>query len=52
MKSNRDIDWGKHYDIYEIEFRDMYRNQAKPQNDSFWVMLKTFLLKKDFPTNR
>jgi hypothetical protein len=38
--SNSDVDWAKHYDYYEVEYRDIYRINAKPQNDSHFVMLK------------
>ncbi|KAF5042798.1 Methyltransferase domain protein [anaerobic digester metagenome] len=38
--SNSDVDWAKHYDFYEVELREMYRNDSKPQNDSHFEMLK------------
>lgn len=38
--SNKDVDWAKHYDLYEVEFRDYYRTVSKPQNDSHFEMLK------------
>jgi tRNA G46 methylase TrmB len=38
--SNRDINWAKHYDYYEIELREMYRGLSKPQNDSHYEMVK------------
>ena len=41
IKSNSDINWGKCYDFYEIEFRDNYRTISKPQNNSHFEMLKT-----------
>jgi cyclopropane fatty-acyl-phospholipid synthase-like methyltransferase len=37
--SNSDVDWAKHYDLFEIEMRNMYRTVAKPQNDSHFQML-------------
>jgi cyclopropane fatty-acyl-phospholipid synthase-like methyltransferase len=39
--SNKDIDWAKHYDFYEVEFRDRYRTVSKPQNESHYQMLKS-----------
>jgi ubiquinone/menaquinone biosynthesis C-methylase UbiE len=48
--SNKDVDWAKHYDYYEVELRDMYRTVSKPQNDSHFEMLKrkgASFLKKD-----
>ncbi len=38
--SNNKVDWRKHYDYYEIEFREMYRTISKAQNDSHYEMLK------------
>jgi cyclopropane fatty-acyl-phospholipid synthase-like methyltransferase len=43
--SNRDVDWGKLYDYYEVEMREMYRTVSKPQNDSHFEMLKHHLRK-------
>ena len=40
LASNSQVDWGKHYDYFEIEMREMYRTVAKPQNDSHYEMLK------------
>jgi cyclopropane fatty-acyl-phospholipid synthase-like methyltransferase len=48
--SNREVDWGKIYDFYEITMRDLYQTISKPQNDSHFEMLKTKarnFLKKD-----
>ena len=48
--SNKDVDWTKHYDYYEIELRSIYRTMLKPQNDSHFEMLKSMAkkyLKKD-----
>lgn len=39
--SNKDVNWAKHYDLYEVEFRDVYRTVSKPQNDSHYEMLKS-----------
>ena len=39
--SNKDVDWQKHYDFYEVEMRDIYRTASKPQNDSHFAMLKS-----------
>ncbi len=41
IKSNSDVDWGKCYDFYEIEYRDNYRTISKPQNESHFETLKT-----------
>lgn len=41
--SNKDIDWAKHYDFYEIEMREMYRTVSRPQNDSHFLMLQKHL---------
>jgi ubiquinone/menaquinone biosynthesis C-methylase UbiE len=38
--SNTDVDWAKQYDLYEVEFRDIYRTFSKPQNDSHYEMLQ------------
>lgn len=38
--SNKDIDWAKHYDYYEVELRDLYQTYSKPLNDSHFEMLK------------
>lgn len=40
--SNSDVDWGKHYDYFEIEMRNMYKTISKPQNDSHFEMLKKY----------
>ena len=48
--SNKDVDWAKQYDFYEVEFRNMYGTVSKPQNDSHYEMLKwkgAKFLKKD-----
>lgn len=48
--SNKDVDWSRHYDFYEIELRDMYKTVSKPQNESHYVILKKIAskhLKKD-----
>ena len=48
--SNKEIDWEKHYNYYEIELRDMYKTVSKLQNDSHYEMLKhkgKSYLKKD-----
>lgn len=45
IKSNRDVDWAKQYDYYEIEMREMYKTLSKPQNDSHFEMLKHCLSK-------
>ncbi len=51
IKSNKDVDWGKHYDYYETEFREMYRSKSKKYNDSHHLMLtkkgKKYLSKKN-----
>lgn len=39
--SNKDVDWAKHYDYYEVELREMYRTISKPQNDRHYEMLKS-----------
>jgi len=41
--SNKDVDWGKHYDYYEINFRENYNTISKPQNDSHFEMIKSNL---------
>ncbi len=41
--SNKDVDWGKHYDYYEINFRENYNTISKPQNDSHFEMIKSRL---------
>ena len=41
--SNKDVDWGKHYDYYEINFRENYNTISKPQNDSHFEMIKSHL---------
>lgn len=38
--SNSSVDWGKHYDLFEIEMRNMYKTVALPQNKSHFEMLK------------
>lgn len=43
--SNRDEDWGKLYDYYEVEMREVYRTVSKPQNDSHFLLLKNLALK-------
>ena len=43
--SNKDIDWAKHYDYYEINFRENYNTISKPQNDSHFEMVKSRLKK-------
>lgn len=41
--SNKDVNWASHYDFYEIELREMYRTQAKQQNESHFEMVKEHL---------
>ena len=41
--SNKDVDWAKHYDFYEIELRENYNTISKPQNDSHFEMIKSRL---------
>jgi|WetSurMetagenome_2_1015567.scaffolds.fasta_scaffold00270_30 cyclopropane fatty-acyl-phospholipid synthase-like methyltransferase len=38
--SNKDVDWAKHYDYYEVEMREVYKTVSKPQNDSHFEMLR------------
>ena len=38
--SNSNVDWGKHYDHFEIEMREMYKTISEPQNKSHFEMLK------------
>lgn len=48
--SNKDTDWAKHYDYYEVELRNIYKTISKGQNDSHFEMLKSKgknYLKKD-----
>ena len=39
IKSNKDIDWGRHYDFYETKFRDLYRTKSIKFNLSHYIML-------------
>lgn len=39
--SNKDVDWSKQYDYYEVEMRHIYRTVSKPQNDSHFAMLRS-----------
>ena len=43
--SNTDFDWAKHYDYYEINYRNNYNTISKPQNDSHFEMIKSQLKK-------
>lgn len=48
--SNHDVNWAKHYDLYEVEFRESYKTISKPQNESHFELLKSKArdyLKKD-----
>ena len=45
VPSNKDVDWSKQYDYYEIEMREMYKTISKPQNDSHFEMIKHYLKK-------
>jgi len=52
MVSNTDTDWGKCYDCYETEFREVYKTQAEPQNKSHFLLINKYynkgLFSKDF----
>jgi cyclopropane fatty-acyl-phospholipid synthase-like methyltransferase len=37
---DKDIDWAKQYDYYEVELRDGYRTISRTQNESHFEMLK------------
>ena len=39
--SNKNTDWARHYDYYEVEMRYVYQTVSKPQNDSHFMMLET-----------
>jgi len=39
--SNKDVDWARQYDFYEVELREIYRTGAKSQNESHYQMLKS-----------
>lgn len=41
-QSNKDVNWAEHYDVYETQFREMYNNSAKPQNESHFLMLTNY----------
>lgn len=45
VESNSQVNWAKHYDRYEVEYRDIYRSTAKRQNDSHFEMLKNYARK-------
>ena len=43
LLSNRDVDWARLYDYYEVEMRELYQTVSKPQNDSHYEMIKSKL---------
>jgi cyclopropane fatty-acyl-phospholipid synthase-like methyltransferase len=49
--SNSSVDWATQYDFYEVNYRNVYRINAKPQNESHFEMLQQkankYLIKKN-----
>jgi len=51
MLSNKNTDWSKLYNIYETNFREIYKTRAKPQNDSHFTLIKRYYRKGIFNKN-
>ena len=41
--SNKDVDWVRLYDFYEVEMREVYQTVSKPKNESHYEMIKSKL---------